>query len=290
VSPTAPSSKEKKKEGTSLEDQNAAAIQCIVDAKISSQKISEVSRSHETQKNDCTSMSISAMDTQTFITSSSIDSSSEKPGHPSSQLMNSSSVTVNSLQKETNQILDASDRNVNVESLDTAEIVNNAGEVILFDGNLTFMDSSASFSHSTESGSNFLSNPLPLTTQLTAPFVVTSQPSISTAGTSQVMAITIPGTTDAIQQAATLSGISLHSPPEEAVPHGVATERAGQVVSFAIPDSQDVNSAIHEQDLMSMSTVIMCGNDGLIPQFISLPHQDSCKYAAVVTSNCLLIN
>jgi hypothetical protein len=228
------------------------------------------------------------VDTQTFIIPSSIDSSSERPIHSSDQLTNSTSVTVNSLQKETNQILDASDRNVSVGNSDNAKVVNNGGEVILFDGNLTFMDSSASFSHSTESGSNFLSNPVPLTAQLTAPFVVTSQPSVSTAGTSQVMAITIPGTTDTVQHAATLSGISLRPPLEEAVPRAVATESAGQVVSFTIPDSHNVNSAIREQDLMSVSTVIMCGNDGLIPQFVSLPHQDSCKYAAVVTSDCFL--
>lgn len=284
MSPTAPSGKEKKKEGPSLEDQNAAAIQCIVDAKISPQKTSEASHNHQTQKNDCTSVSVSTMDTQTFISPSSIDSSSEKTGHSSSLLMNNSSSIISSLQKETNQIIDGSDRNVSFGSSDAAKVVHN-GEVILFDGNLTFVDNSASFSHNTETSSNFLSNPLPLTTQMTAPFAVTSQPSVSTAGAGQVMTITIPGTSGTIQQAATLSGISLQPELEETVPHGVVTESASQIVSFAIPDSQDVNSVVHKQDLMSLSSVIVCGNEGLIPQLISLPHQASCKYVVIVTSN-----
>jgi hypothetical protein len=291
VSPTILSGKEKKKEGTSLEDQNAAAIQCIVDAKISSQKTSEVSHIDHPQKNGCTSMSTSTVDTRTFNTASSIDNSQEKPGDSSSQLMVDSSDIVTSLQKETNQTSDTSDRNVSVGSSDATKVVNDGihnGDVILFDGNLTFMDNNTSLPLSTETSSNFVLNPSPPKSHLNAPLVITSQPSVST-DTSQVMTITIPGATDALHQAATLSGIHLHPPLEQAVPHSLTTSSTGQVVTLAIPGSQNVNSAVNEQDLMSMSTVIMCGSDGMIPQFISLSHQDHCKYVAMIICTYFLI-
>jgi hypothetical protein len=202
--------------------------------------------------------------------------------------MEDSSAIVGSLQKETNQISSSGDRNVSEGNPKPTEVVNDhmhGGEVILFDGNLTFLDNNASFSLSTETSSNFVSNPPPLSTQLSGPLVVTSQPSIYKAGTSQVMAITIPGTTNTLHNTATLGNIPLY-PPEQPVPQGLDTSTTGQAVgTFAIPGSQNVNSIAQGQDVMPMSTVILCGNDGLIPQFISLPHQDSCKYVAVVCSS-----
>jgi hypothetical protein len=288
VSSTSSSGKEKKKEGPSLEDQNAAAIQCIVDA-----KISEVTHNHQSQKNGYTSVSAYTVDTQTVNTASPIDKCQEKLSHSSSQLVKDSSVTGGFLQKETNHISGSSDRNMSVGSSDPAEVANDrmhGGEVILFDGNLTYLDNNASFSRSTETSSNFVSNPAPLSTQLSGPLVATSQPSIYKAGTSQVMAIAIPGTTDILHSAATLSERPLYPPSEQAAPQSLVTNSASQAVgTFAMPGSQNVNSIAQGENVIPMSTVILCGNDGLIPQFISLPHQDSGKCVAMIISDCLFI-
>jgi hypothetical protein len=292
VSSTSSSGKEKKKEGPSLEDQNAAAIQCIVDAKISSQKISEVTHNHQSQKSSYTSVSAYTVDTQAVNTASPIDRCQEKLSD-SSQLMKGSSATVGSSQKETNQISGSGDRNMSLESSDPAEVANDrirCGEVILFDGNLTFLDSNASFSLSTETSSNFVSSSPPLATQLSGPVVAVSQPSIYKAGTSQVMAITIPGTTDMLPSAAALSERPLYPPSEEAAPQSLVTSSATQALgTFAILSSQNVNSIAQQQDVMPMSTVIMCGNDGLFPHVVSLQHQDSGKCVAMVISDSLFI-
>ena len=141
----ASSGKEKKREGTSLEDQNAAAIQCIVDAKMSTQNTYEVSQSDQLQSNVCPSMPTST---------------------------------------------------------------------------------------------------------------------------------------------AARSGILLHAPCELPAPHFLATNGSSQVVPITIPGPQSVNSAVKDH----LSTVIMCGNDGIIPQFITVAHPDTCEYVGVVILNCLLLN
>ncbi|XP_023715408.1 uncharacterized protein LOC111868708 isoform X3 [Cryptotermes secundus] len=272
ASSTSSSGKAKKKEGPSLEDQNAAAVQCIVDAKISSQKISEVTHNHQSQKNG-------SVDTQAVNTASPIDRCQEKLSH-SSPLMKGSSATVGSLQKETNQISGSGEKNMSVRSSDPAEVANDgvhSEEVILFDGNLTFLDNSASFSVNTETSSN-ISTPPPRETQLSGAVVAISEPSIYNAGTSQVMAIAVPGTNDIFQGAATLSERPPYPPSEQAAPQSFVTSSASQAVgTFAILDTQTVNSITKQQDVVPMSTVIMCGNDGLFPHVISLPHKDSVR-------------
>lgn len=283
------SGKEKKKESPSLEDQNAAAIQCIVDAKISSAKISEVTHNHQSENEGYTGVSSSAVDTQTVNTVSPINSSQERLSHSSSQLTENSSATVGSSQQETNQTAGSNDRSMIAGNVNPTEVANDRmhGEVILFEGNLTFLDNNASYSLSTESSSNSVSDPPPLTTQLSGPLVVTSQPSVYKAGTTQIMAITIPGNSDTLHSAVALSDIPLYPPPEQVAPHCLVTSNASQAVdTFAIPVSQNVNSVAQERDVLPMSTVIMCGNDGLIPQFISVPQKESGKYAAVLISDC----
>jgi hypothetical protein len=254
--------------------------------------MSEVTHNHQSQKNNYNSVSTYTVDTQTVNTASPIDRCQGKLSH-ASQLMEGSSATVGSLQKETNQISGSGDRNMSVRSSDPPEVGNVHmcdEEVILFDGNLTFLDNSASFSLSTETSSNFVSSPPPLATQLSSPVVAISQPSIYKSGTSQVMAITIPGTTDILHSAATLSERPLYPPSEQAAPQSHFTSSASQAVgTFAILGSQNVNSIAQQQDIMPMSTVIMCGNDGLFPHFISIPHQDPGKCVAMVISDCLFI-
>ena len=83
----ASSGKEKKREGNSLEDQNAAAIQCIVDAKLSTQITCEVSQSNQLQSNVCMSMPTSTAYTQTCIATSSGGNCYEKQGYYPGQLM-----------------------------------------------------------------------------------------------------------------------------------------------------------------------------------------------------------
>jgi hypothetical protein len=275
VSSTSLSRKEKKKESPSLEDQNAAAVQCIVDAKISG-----VTHNQQSEKEAYTS----TVDTQTVNTASAIDISQGRLSHSSNQLIKDTSATVGSLQKETNQTSGFSGRSVSAGSSNPTEM---CGEVILLEGNLMFLDSNASFSLNTETGSNFVSNPTPLATQLSSPLVMTSQPSVYKTGTSQVMTITIPGNSDAHHSAARLTEVPFYPTPERAVPQClVATSVSQAVGSFAFPGSQNVNSAVQEQAILPMSTVIMCGNDGLIPHFISLPQQEPGKCVAVVTSDC----
>lgn len=255
-----------------------------MDAKISSQKISEVAHNHQSEKEIYTGVSICTMDTRTVNTASLIDNSQEELSHSSNQLIKNSSATVGSLQKKTNQTSGSSDRSMSVESSDFTEVAN---EVILFGGNLMFLDNNASLSLSTETSSNFVPDPPPLATQLPSPLVVTSQPSVYKAGTSQVMAITIPGNSDTHHSAATVTGIPLYPPPEQAVPQCIVTTDVSQAVgTFASHGPQNVNFTAQQQNVLPMSTVIMCGNDGLIPQFISIPYQEPCKCVAVVISDC----
>jgi hypothetical protein len=278
----ASSGKQKKKEGTSLEDQNAAAIQSIVDAKISTENIFEISHSHQTQNIGCPSMSTSTVDMLAFNTTTSVDSFHEKLVYSPGQVMKDGSVVVSSLQKEVSRILDG---NVDIGSSNNTNVMNDYvqnAEVILLDANLTFLDNNASFSLNTATNSNFVTNNSPLKTQLCAPLVATSQPSVSAAATNQVMAVTLPGTTSIVQQAAASSGIPLFPPCEQAASHSHATNSSGQLVTVTIPGPQNVNPAVHDQ----MSTVIMCGNDGIIPQFITVPHQDSCEYVAEYWTVC----
>jgi len=239
----ATSGKEKKREGTSLEDQNAAAIQCIVDAKISSNQL---------QSNVCPSMPTSTVYTQTFIATSSGGNCHEKQEYYPGQLMQ--------------------------------ECFSNAIP--------TFLDNNASFSLNTGTNSNYVTNPSPLKMQLSAPLVATSQPSLSAApinqvmtvmlpGTTgpvkqaaahsnQVMTVMLPGTTGPVQQAATCSGIPLYPPCEEAASHLLATSSSSQVVAITTPGPQNVNSAV-----MDYMSTVMCGNDDVIPHFITVPHPDS---------------
>lgn len=285
----ASSGKEKKREGISLEDQNAAAIQSIVDAKISTQSTYEVSHGNQLQSNVCPSMPTSTVDTQTFSTTTSGGNCHEKQGYYSNQLMKDGSVVASSLQKEVSQILDRRVGSVDVGSSNNTKVVSESvqnAEIVLLDANLTFLDNNASFSLNTGTNSNFVANPSPLKMQLSAPLVATSQPSISAAATNQVMTVMLPGTTGTVQQAATHSGIPLYSPCVQTVPHSLATNSSSQVVAFTIPGPQNVNSAVKDH----MSTVIMCGNDGIIPQFITVPHSDSCEYVGVVILDCLLLN
>ena len=285
----ASSGKEKKREGTSLEDQNAAAIQCIVDAKISTQSIFEVSHSHQLESNVCPSMPTSTVDSQTFSATTSGGNCHEKLGYFPGQLMKDGSVVTSSLQKEISQISDGRGGSVEVGSSNNMNIVNESvqnAEVILLDANLTFLDNNASFSLNTGTNSNFVTNSSSVKTQLSAPLVATSQPSVSAAATNQLMTVMLPGTTGAVQQASTLSGIPLYPPCEQVAPHSLATNSSSQVVAITIPGPQNVNSAVPDQ----MSTVIMCGSDGIIPQFITVPHPDSCEFVGVVMLNCLLLN
>jgi hypothetical protein len=105
--------------------------------------------------------------------------------------------------------------------------------------------------------------------------VAISQPSIYKPGSSQVMTITIPSTTDIVHNATA----TLYPPFEQAAPQSLVTSSASQATgTFAILGSQNVNSIAQQQEVMPMSTVIMCGNDGLFPHVISLPHQDSGKF------------
>lgn len=285
----ASSGKEKKREGTSLEDQNAAAIQCIVNAKISTQSTYEVSHSNQLQSNVCPSMPTSTVDTQTLSTTTSGGNYHEKRVYYPDQLMKDGSVVVSSLQKEVSQISYRRVGGVDVGSSNNMKVVDesvqNAG-VILLDANLTFLDNNASFSLNTGTNSNFVTNPSPLKMQLSAPLVATSQPSVSAAATNQVMTVMLPGTTGTVQQAAAHSGIPVYPPCEQTAPHSLATNSSSQVVAITIPGPQNVNSAVKDH----MSTVIMCGNDGIIPQFITVPHPDSCEYVGVVILDCLLLN
>jgi len=82
----------------------------------------------------------------------------------------------------------------------------------------------------------------------------------------------LPGTTGPVQQAAACSGIPLYPPCEQAAPHLLATNSSCQVVAITVPGPKNVNSAVKDH----MSTVIMCGNDGIILQFITIPHRDAC--------------
>lgn len=252
-----------------------------MDAKISSHKISEVTHNHQSQKNG-------SVDTQAVNTASPIARCQEKLSH-SSPLMKGSSATVGSLRKETNQISGSGDKNMSVRSSDPAEVADDGvrgEEVILFDGNLIFLDSSASFSVNTETSSNISTAP-PLATQLSGAVVEISQPSVYSAGTSQVMTIAVPGTTDIFQGAATLSERPPYPPSKQAAPQCVVTSSASQAVgTFSILGTQTVNSITQQQDVMPMSTVIMCGNDGLFPHVISLSHKDSGKCVAMVISVC----
>ena len=100
------------------------------------------------------------------------------------------------------------------------------------------------------------------------------------------MTVMLPGTTGPVPQAAARSGILLYPPCELAAPHFLATNGSSQVVPITIPGPQSVNSAVKDH----LSTVIMCGNDGIILQFITIPHRDSCEYVDVVILNCLLLN
>lgn len=285
----ASSGKEKKREGTSLEDQNAAAIQCIVDAKMSTQSTYEVSQSNQLQSNVCPSMATSTVDTHTFSTTTSGGNCHEKQLYYPGQLIKDGSVVASSLQKEVSQISDGRIGSVVVGTSNTTKVLNESvqnAEVILLNTNLTFLDNNASFSLNTGTNSNFVTNPSPLKMQLCAPLVATSQPSVPAAPTNQVMTVMLPGTTGALQQAAVRSGIPLYPPCEQAAPHSLATNSSSQVVAITIPGPQNVNSAVKDH----MSTVIMCGNDGIIPQFISVPHPDSCEYVDVVLLGCLLLN
>ena len=106
------------------------------------------------------------------------------------------------------------------------------------------------------------------------------------AHSNQVMTVMLPGTTGPVQQAAARSGIPLYPPYEKAAPHLLATNSSSQVVATTIPGPQNVNSAVKDH----MSTVTMCGNDDVIPQFITIQHPDSCEYVGVVILNCLLLN
>ena len=96
----ASSGKEKKREGTLLEDQNTAAIQCIVDAKMSTQNTYEVNRNNQLQSDFCPSMQTSTVYTETFIANSSGGNCHEKLGYYAGQLMKDGSVVATSLQKE----------------------------------------------------------------------------------------------------------------------------------------------------------------------------------------------
>lgn len=285
----ASSGKEKKREGTSLEDQNAAAIQCIVNAKISTQSTYEVSHSNQLQSNVCPSMPTSTVDTQTLSTTTTGGNCHEKQGYYPDQLMKDGSIVVSSLQREVSQISDGTVGSVDVGSSNNMNVVNesvqNAG-VILLDANLTYLDNNASFSLNTGTNSNFVTKPSPFKMQLSAPLVATSQPSVSAAATNQVMTVMLPGTTGTVQQAAARSGFPLYPPCEQTAPHPLATSSSSQVVAITIPGPQNVNSAVKDH----MSTVIMCGNDGIIPQFITVPHPDSCEYVGVVILDCLLLN
>jgi hypothetical protein len=232
-------------------------------------------------------MSTSIVDAQALNTATSVDNFHEKLGYSPGQLMKDGSFVVSSLQKEVSQI---SDGNMDVGSSNSTKIMNDCvqnAEVILLDANLTFVDNNASFSLNTATNSNFVTSPSPLKTQLCAPLVATSQPSVSTAATNQVMAVTLPGTSGAVQQPAASSGIPLFPPCEQvAAPHSLATNTSSQLVTITIPGTQNVNPAVHDQ----VSTVIMCGNDGIIPQFITVPHPDSCEYVTVAVLDCLFLN
>lgn len=282
----ASSGKEKKREGTSLEDQNAAAIQCIVNAKISTQSTYDESHSNQLQSSVCPSMPTNTVDTQTLsTTTTSGGNCHEKQGYDPGQLMKDSSVVASSLQKEVSQISDRRFGSVDVGSSNNTKVVNESvqnAEVILLDANLAFLNNNASFSLNAGTKSNFVTNPSPLKMQLSAPLVATSQPSVSAAATNQVMTVMLPGTTGTIQQATACSGIPLYPPCEQRAPHLFATNSSSQVVAITIPGPQNVNSAVKDH----MSTVIMCGNDGIIPQFITAPHPDSCEYVGVVTLDC----
>jgi hypothetical protein len=250
-----------------------------VDAKISTQNVFEGSHGSQSQKNVCSSTPASTVDTQTFNTTPLVDNCHEKLGYAPGQLIKYGSLVVSPLQKEVNQISDGRDGNVTVGTANSTNIVNESvqnAEVILLDANLTLLNDNMSFPPNVATSSNCVTNPLPLTTQLPAPLVVTSQPSVSTATANQVMAVTIPGTTDFIQQAAAFSGIPLYPPCEQAAPCSLAMTNSSPVVAITIPGPQNVNPLVHDQT----STVIMCGSDGIVPQFIAVPHQEPCKYAA----------
>ena len=168
----ASSGKEKKREGTSLEDQNAAAIQCIVDAKMPTQSTYEVSQSDQLQSNVCPSMPTSTVYTHTFIATSSCGNCYEKQGYYPGQLMKDGSVVATSLEKEVSHILDRSVGSVDVGSSNTIQVVNESvqnAELILLNANPTFLDNNASFPLNTGTNSNFLTNPSPLKMQLSAP-------------------------------------------------------------------------------------------------------------------------
>jgi len=200
-----------------------------------------------------------------------------------------------SLQKEVSQILDGRVGSVDVGSSNTIQVVNESvqnAELILLNAIPTFLDNNASFSLNTGTNSNYVTNPSPLKMQLSAPLVATSQPSLSAApinqvmtvmlpGTTgpvkqaaahsnQVMTVMLPGTTGPVQQAATCSGIPLYPPCEEAASHLLATSSSSQVVAITTPGPQNVNSAV-----MDYMSTVMCGNDDVIPHFITVPHPDS---------------
>jgi len=241
----ASSGKEKKREGTSLEDQNAAAIQCIMDAKMSTQSTYEVSRSNQLQSDVCPSMPTGTVYTETFIANSSGGNCHEKLGYYACQLMKDGSVVATSLQKEVSQILDGRVGSVDgrvgsvdVGSSNTIKVVNESvqnAELILLNANPTFLDNNASFSLNTRTNSNFVTNPSPLKMQLSAPLDATSQPSLSAAPTNKVMTVMLPGTTGPVQQAAARSGIPLYPPFEKAAPHLLATSSSSQVVAITTP-------------------------------------------------------
>ena len=96
----ASSGKKKKRKGISLEDQNSATIQCIVDAKVSIQSTYEGRQCNWLQSNVCPIMPTSTVYTQTFIATSSGGNCYEKKGYYPGQLMKDGSVVATSLKKE----------------------------------------------------------------------------------------------------------------------------------------------------------------------------------------------
>ncbi|XP_069685449.1 serine-rich adhesin for platelets-like isoform X2 [Periplaneta americana] len=282
VSPTTGTSKDKKKESTSLEDQNAAAVECIVNAKLTSRNDREASCNQQLQTSNSSS---NTRNSQTFNSSRTSDNSQDRLDSTSREKHKDNSAVVSSSQKDLALTVDVHDANTIVQSTNAIKATDiskhGQGEVILFEGNLTFMDSNTSLPLSTDTGSNFIFSSPSLKSQLSTPLVMATQPSAMSTAVSQVMTITIPSATDSVCQAGSLSSIPIHSSLQQSASHGVSGTSAGQVVTFAIPGSLNtvtstpsVHQGLSEQDVMSMSTVIMCGNDGMMPQFISLPQQD----------------
>ena len=262
----ATSSKEKKEEILSLEDQNAAAVQSIIDAKIALEKTAEIDSLQSQPVNyptpsDSANSKISKKMDFDKISQPRLDDSVNK------QIENQQDSLA--VQHEVTSVVTAS---VDKDVCESENIENSISNIDVTEGDVIIFDPSESFVESVNKA-------------MIDSSVITKNQTVlpSNSGTSQVMTITIPSTAGTLQES---SFIGNTQPSLQ--PHGLVTSNSNSLVTISIPGTLNsvpqvpAQQVPKQQDLMSVSTVIMCGNDGVVPQFINIPQQESGKY------NCLL--